>query len=114
MTRSAQVRVERGRSKLRSFKFKMIHQLDNTNPLDYSSRHPPYGGPENTKLRYELADKLTPFLWGYTKKHPKFKIPCWLGSAASRLAKYTKEILKNTKEKSGKRIFKFLALKTIL
>ena len=28
--------------------------------------------------------------------------------------KYTKEILKNTNEKSGNRIFQFLALKTIL
>ena len=36
---------------------------------------------------------------GYTKKHPKFQIPRWPGSAASRLANYTKEILKNTNEK---------------
>ena len=28
--------------------------------------------------------------------------------------KYTKEIMENTKEKSGKGIFKFMALKTIL
>ena len=32
------------------------------------------------------------------------------GSAASRLAKYTRKILKNTKEKSGNRISQFLAL----
>ena len=50
---------------------------------------------------------------GYTKKHQKFQIPGWPGSAASRLANYTKEILKNTKEKPGNRIFQFLALKTI-
>ena len=35
---------------------------------------------------------------GYTKKHQKFQIPGWPGSAASKLANYTKEILKNTKE----------------
>ena len=51
---------------------------------------------------------------GYAKKHHKFQLPRRPGSAASRLAKYTKEIMKDTREKSGKRIFKFLALKTIL
>ena len=49
----------------------------------------------------------------FTKKHPKFQIPRWPGSVASRLAKYTKEILKNTKEKSGKWIIQFLAINTI-
>ena len=41
---------------------------------------------KNTKVRCELADKSIPFLWGYIKKHPKFQIPRWPGSAASRLA----------------------------
>ena len=50
---------------------------------------------------------------GYTKKYPKFQIHRWPGSAASRLAIYTKKILKNTKEKLGNRIFQFLALKTL-
>ena len=31
---------------------------------------------------------------GYTK-NPKYQIPMWPGSTASRLAKYTKEIMKN-------------------
>ena len=51
---------------------------------------PSRGVKKNSKVRYELADKLIPF---------KFIIPRWLGSVASRLIKYTKEILKNTKEK---------------
>ena len=55
-------------------------------------------GPENTKVRYELV-------MGYTEKLTKFQIPKWPGSATSRLVKYAKEILKNTKEKSGNRIF---------
>ena len=38
---------------------------------------------------------------GYTKKYPKFRIPSWLGSAASSLANYTKG---NTKEKPGNKI----------
>ena len=40
---------------------------------------------------------------------PTLAIPCPIP-----FAKYTKEILKNTKEKSGNRIFQFLALKTII
>ena len=35
---------------------------------------------------------------GYTKKYLTFKIPRWPVNAASRLANYTKEILKNTKK----------------
>ena len=40
-TRPAPVRVERHRSKLRSFRFTTIHHPGKTIPCDYASRHPP-------------------------------------------------------------------------
>ena len=52
--------------------------------------------------------------WGFVTTSKKQKLNCQPGSDANMIAKYTKEILKNTKEKSGIRIFQFLALKTIL
>ena len=52
-TRPAPVRVERHRSKLRSFRFKMIHQPGRTNPADYGSRHPP---PLKTYTRQEKQE----------------------------------------------------------
>ena len=48
-----------------------------------------------------------PIPMGYTKKYQKFQIPRWPGSASSRRANYKKEMLKNTEEKSGNRIFQF-------
>ena len=61
-----------------------------------------------------IRSEAYPIPMGYIKKHQKCQLPRWPGSVASRLTKYTKEVLQNTKEKSGKRIFKFFALKTIL
>ena len=52
-TRPAPVRVERHRSKLRSFRFKLIHQPGKTNPADYGSRHPP---PPKTYTLQEKQD----------------------------------------------------------
>jgi hypothetical protein len=40
-TRPAPVRVERHRSKLRSFQFKLKYEPGKSLPCDYSSRHPP-------------------------------------------------------------------------
>ena len=39
--RPAPVRVERHRSKLRSFQFKIKYEPGHLNPSDYGSRHPP-------------------------------------------------------------------------
>ena len=73
------------------------------------------GWGENTeKVDFELAARLFPFSWlSHFQKH-KAQLWTTLGSAACRLVHYTKEILKNTKEKSGNRIFQLLALETIL
>ena len=67
------------------------------------------GVKKTSKVRYELADKLIPFLWGIIRSTEMFK---FLGGWEV-LKKYSKEILKNTKEKSRNRIFSFFALKTI-
>ena len=52
-----------------------------------------------------------PILRPYVRHHNKFQISRLCFSAASRMAKYTKEILKNTKEESEDRMFHFLSLK---
>ena len=44
---------------------------------------------------------------GYNKKHRKFQIPRWQGSAPPKVEKYTKEILKNTKKNQETRYFSF-------
>ena len=54
---------------------------------------PSRGVKKNSKVRYELADKLIPFLWGIIRRTENL-------SAPPRLEIYTKEIIKNTKEKS--------------
>ena len=41
------------------------------------------------------------------KNHQKCQLPRWPGSAASRLANYTKEILNNTKENQETGYFSF-------
>ena len=58
-----------------------------------------------------ISSQVYPIPMGYTKKYPKYQIPRWPESAAPRITKYTREILKNTKEKSRNRIVPFLALK---
>ena len=66
------------------------------------------------KVDFELAARLFPFSGlSHFQKH---KAQLWTtpGSAACRLVHYTKEILKNTKEKTGNRIFPFFAHETIL
>ena len=50
------------------------------------------------KFQNCISSEAYPIPMGYTKKHQKCQVPRWPGSAASRLTKYTKEILKNTKE----------------
>ena len=52
--------------------------------------------------------------WGCVTTRKKQKLNCQPGCDAKIIAKFTKEILKNTKEKSGIRIFQFLTLKTIV
>ena len=52
-------------------------QKNKTDKLGKSSKPlcppPQYGGPENTKVRYELADTLIPFLWGILRSSQNFK-----------------------------------------
>ena len=59
-TRPAPVLVERHRSKLRSFRFKLIHQPCRTNPADYGFKHPPpprtYTMQEKQELGVEEED----------------------------------------------------------
>ena len=59
-TRPAPARVERHRSKLRSFQFKMKYEPGRLNPSDYSSRHPPppraYTQSEKEELGVEEED----------------------------------------------------------
>ena len=53
--RPAPVRVDRHKSKLRAFSFKVVYEAGDTTPADYGSRHPP-PNKEHTKLqRQELG-----------------------------------------------------------
>ena len=60
-TRPAPVRVERHRSKLRSFQFKLKYEPGKSLPCDYSSRHPPpprcYTSQEKEEMGVEEEEK---------------------------------------------------------
>ena len=59
-SRPAPVRGERHRGKLRSFRFKTVHQPGRVIPCDYASRHPPparsYTSQEKEELGVEEED----------------------------------------------------------
>ena len=71
------------------------------------------GGQKKTKVEFQLACKLIPFSWLAHFQKVKFLLCEVLPLDVTFLTKYTKKILKITREKSGKRIFQFLNLNTL-
>ena len=54
-SRPAPVPVERHRSKLRHFMFKLVYEPGYTSPCDYASRHPPPRGPYSKEEKEDLG-----------------------------------------------------------